>query len=261
MAFTKIKYFDYVDLVARGSYCASVPSQYSTFPIPQIPSIMGNRKISDDLKEAAWRLKNDGQSFQYIKTITGISKRTIFCTQKQKQDTGSVAKALAVGRGRPRSLLKLDSVYLLRLARHKPTLFLDEYARRLITFRLLPVSLATINHTLEHAGLSVKHEQKLASERNPILHADYIRQISRYPTNYLICIDKVSKDDRTYARLWGRAPSGMRAEQHNPFVRKRRLSMVAGVALDEGIIAARVVEGSFTRQTFFEYLQDDVVSI
>jgi hypothetical protein len=36
--------------------------------------------------------------------------------------------------------------------------------------------------------------------------------------------------------------------------------MVAGLVLGEGIIAARVVEGSFTRETFMEYLRDDVVS-
>lgn len=35
--------------------------------------------------------------------------------------------------------------------------------------------------------------------------------------------------------------------------------MVAGMALDEGIVAAQVVEGSFTKQTFMEYLHDDVV--
>ena len=33
------------------------------------------------------------------------------------------------------------------------------------------------------------------------------------------------------------------------------------MALGEGIIAARVVEGSFTRETFIEYLHDDVVCI
>jgi transposase len=220
---------------------------------------MGNRKISDDLKEAALRLRQDGQTPGYIKHITGISRRTLFRTQKRKHDTGSVAKAQAIGRGRPRSLLHSDAAYLLRLARHKPTLFLDEYARRLKDFRHLPISLATIHRTLERAGLSVKHVQKLASERDPILRADFIRRISRYPTDYLICIDEVSKDDRTYARLWGRARRGRRAEQHNPFVRKRRLSMVAGMALDEGIVAARVVEGSFTKQTFMEYLRDDVV--
>lgn len=81
-----------------------------------------------------------------------------------------------------------------------------------------------------------------------------------YPTSYLLPLDEVSKDDRTYARLWGRSVLGTRVEKHDPFVRKRRLSMVAAMSLDEGIIATRVVEGSFTHQTFKEYLRDDVVS-
>jgi hypothetical protein len=36
--------------------------------------------------------------------------------------------------------------------------------------------------------------------------------------------------------------------------------MIAALALDEGIVASRVLEGSFTHDTFLEYLCDDVVS-
>jgi len=90
--------------------------------------------------------------------------------------------------------------------------------------------------------------------------ADYERRIGQYPPSYLLSVDEVSKDDRTHARIWGRAATGVRAEQHDPFVQKRWLSMVATLSLDEGLIALRVVEGSFTRQTFLEYLRDDVVN-
>ncbi|KAG1844915.1 hypothetical protein C8R48DRAFT_566237, partial [Suillus tomentosus] len=112
--------------------------------------------------------------------------------------------------------------------------------------------LATIHASFKCAGLNVKRVQKLASERNPMVHAAF------YPANYLISLKKVSKDDRTYARLWGQAPVGQRVEQHDPFVCKRCLSMLAAMALDWGIIAARVVEGSFTHQTFYEFLHDDL---
>jgi hypothetical protein len=37
--------------------------------------------------------------------------------------------------------------------------------------------------------------------------------------------------------------------------------MVAALALDEGIAAAKVQEGLFTRETFMEYLQDNVVCL
>jgi fumarate reductase subunit C len=36
--------------------------------------------------------------------------------------------------------------------------------------------------------------------------------------------------------------------------------MVAGLALDEGIVAAKVVEGSFNRESFMDFLRNDVVS-
>jgi hypothetical protein len=75
-----------------------------------------------------------------------------------------------------------------------------------------------------------------------------------------MCLDEVSKDDCTYTRLWGRSVIGSRVKNHDPFMRKRRFSMVAALALDEGIVAAKVVEGLFNRETFMEYLRDDVVS-
>ncbi|KAI0038082.1 hypothetical protein FA95DRAFT_1464838, partial [Auriscalpium vulgare] len=114
---------------------------------------------------------------------------------------------------------------------------------------------------LQQAGLSTKRVQKLAAERDPEIRADFICRISQYPATYLLPTDEVLKDDRTYARLWGRAPRRQWVQQHYPFVRKRRLLMVSTMALDEGIVASRVVEGSLTHDLFFEYLRDDVLPI
>ncbi|EDR00225.1 uncharacterized protein LACBIDRAFT_314643 [Laccaria bicolor S238N-H82] len=112
---------------------------------------------------------------------------------------------------------------------------------------------------LECAGLNVKHVQKMAAEWDPFLHADFICHRSQYPPNYLLPIDEVSKDDHTY--LWGRAPVGEWVEQHDPFVQRGRYSMIAALALDEGIIALRVVEGSLRHDTFFKYLHANVLPL
>ncbi len=37
--------------------------------------------------------------------------------------------------------------------------------------------------------------------------------------------------------------------------------MIAGLVLDKGIWAARVIEGSYTKDLFLDYLQTDVVHI
>jgi transposase len=87
---------------------------------------MGNHKISDDLKEASLRMKLYPD--EEVLAIVGFSRSTLKRAAHRKALTGSVAKK---GRGRPRILALSDCQYLLKLARFKPTLFLDEYARRL----------------------------------------------------------------------------------------------------------------------------------
>lgn len=158
---------------------------------------MGNRKISNDNKETALRLLTCGRdTMDEVLELVNFSESTLYRALRRKRATGSVAKAQAIGRGRPRLLLHQDCQYLLKLARHKPTMFLDEYLKRLADGRLLEASLATIHRSFVRAGLNVKQVQKLAAERSPTVRADFVRRISRYPTEYLMCIDETSKDDR-----------------------------------------------------------------
>jgi len=194
-----------------------------------------------------------------ICAITSFSVRTFQRVRRQKHLTGSIAKQQAISHGCPQTLIRHDADYLLQLAHYKLTLFIDKYSHCLHQHCELSVSLATIHQTLKRAGLNVKHIQKLAAERDPFLHANFIRCIGQYPANYLLSVDEVSKDNHTYTHLWGRAPVGTRVEQHDPFVWRHRYSMIAALALDEGIVVARVLEGSFKHDTFYEYLHDDVV--
>jgi len=92
---------------------------------------MGNRRISDDLKRPALRMRACGRyTDPEVIQVMGISRSTLFRTAHRMRRTGSVAKAVAIGPGRPRKLMHADCPYLLALARHKPSLFLDQYAAR-----------------------------------------------------------------------------------------------------------------------------------
>ncbi|KAJ7131597.1 hypothetical protein C8R43DRAFT_834908, partial [Mycena crocata] len=161
---------------------------------------------SNDAKRIAMNLLSRGRdSRREIAAVVGFSTRTLTRTVRRFRTTGSVAKASVIGRGRPRHLLTTDSAYLLRLAKHKPCTFLDEYQRLLATYRLLHTSISTIHRAFERAGLSVKRVQKMASERDPLQEANFTHRISQYPADYLVPLDEMSKDDRVYARLWGRS--------------------------------------------------------
>ncbi|KAJ7243148.1 hypothetical protein B0H12DRAFT_983940, partial [Mycena haematopus] len=157
-------------------------------------------------KTIAIRLLQRGRDTRpEIAKICGFSIRTLSRTTRRFRTTGSVAKAAAIGRGRPRLLHTRDSAYLLKLARHNPCYFLDEYQRFLEKYRHMPIHISTVHRTFERAGLSVKRVQKMASERDPIAEGYFINRISQYPAHYLVALDEMSKDDRTYARLWGRS--------------------------------------------------------
>src|ERR1700690_3055946 len=153
---------------------------------------MANRKISDDLKAAALRLHARGDSAKEITRITNFSLSTLARLRRRFRLTGSISRAVAIGRGRPRLLLMADSNYLIRLACHNPTVFLDEYSKRLKHWRHLPASPTTIHRSFARAALRVKQVQKLASEGDPIKRGDFVRRIGQYPAPCLIFLDEVS---------------------------------------------------------------------
>ncbi|KAG1791918.1 uncharacterized protein HD556DRAFT_1220884, partial [Suillus plorans] len=113
----------------------------------------------------------------------------------------------------------------------------------------------------ECAGINVKHIERIAAECDPLHCADFVHRVSQYSPASLLCLDEVSKDDRTYSHRWGCAVQRARAEQHQPFVHKHLFSMVAGLALDEGIVAVKVVEGSFNHKSFIDFLCNNVLLI
>ncbi|KAJ7731649.1 hypothetical protein B0H16DRAFT_1260739, partial [Mycena metata] len=127
---------------------------------------MVNRRIHNASKDIALRLLARRRDTREIAKICDFSTRTLARTIKRHRMTGSVAKAAVLGAGRPRLINSKDATVLLRLAKHRPSTFLDEYQRYLHTHRHLPVSIATVHRTFERAGLSVKRVQKMAAERD-----------------------------------------------------------------------------------------------
>ncbi|KAJ7653052.1 hypothetical protein DFH06DRAFT_1417377 [Mycena polygramma] len=193
---------------------------------------MGNRKIDDGVKRVALRLLARGRdSREEIAQLCDFSTRTLTRrTIRRMRLTGGVARAKANGWGRPRILHPHDVRFLLRLAKHQPCRFLDEYQSLLDKYRQMPVSMATIHRTFARAGLNVKRVQKMASERSILAEGDFIQRISQYPAHYLVPLDEMSKDDRTYARLYGRSAVGERCEVYPPLLSEKR-----PVARDESI--------------------------
>ena len=123
-------------------------------------------------------------------------------------ETGDVINDPQVLRGCYRTLHHTDIHYLLQLICQNPNYFLDELLFMLKTNRFISVHFTTIYDELSCAGVSRKRLQCIALERNEALHADFIAHIAQFFPEELGFIDKVSKDERTVGRRYGRSKRG-----------------------------------------------------
>lgn len=219
---------------------------------------MPNRRISDGEKWITIRGLALGYNEDDILELVDFSESTLRRTLKQYQEIGTVTRKKPFIVGRPRELHREDVNYLLSLAHHSPQKFLDEYQALLYQNRAIHISLSTIHRTFEREGISYKRIAKNAAERDPWARADFVRRVGLYPIEYLVFVDETSKDERTYFRNYGRSLKNMPCEVAAPFIRGHRFSLLPAMDMD-GIFAYKVVEGSFTRDLFMEFLREHVV--
>jgi len=142
-----------------------------------------------------------------------------------------------------------------------PDLYLDEICTWLTVEHDIFISTSSLSRTLNSVGLSRKILQKLASERNEACREefqDYLRDNFIGDGSEFVVIDETSKNERTYARHYGRAPRGKRAQLRDVFVRGTRYSLCAALTT-EGYIASHVIEGSYDAQQFYDFIAEEVV--
>ncbi|KAG2150764.1 hypothetical protein DEU56DRAFT_869105 [Suillus clintonianus] len=194
---------------------------------------MVNRRISNNLKDCALRLWNHGWELADICEAFGVSERSCYRWRRIFEECALLM-----------AIEDLFTVY--------SDLFLDEVCTWLAVSHDIVVSTSTLSRNLKEAGLTCKILRKLASERDEArreefkasLRNDFIGDGSEF-----VVIDETSKNDRTYARHYGRAPRGHRAQLTDVFVQGDRI----------GYIAAHVVEGSLNSREFYDFIAEDVL--
>lgn len=142
-----------------------------------------------------------------------------------------------------------------------PDLYLDELCTWLAIQHDISISPPSLCRTLNATGLSRKVLQKIASERDEARRAEFQDYMH---TNFIgdgsefVVVDEMSKNERTFARHYGRAPCNYRAQLKDVFVRGDRYSLCAAMTVD-GYIAAHVVEGSFHAEQFYSFIAEEVL--
>jgi transposase len=223
---------------------------------------MGNRKISNDLKECALNLWDWGWDLEDITDALLVSRSSLYRWRSIFEEHGSVNRPSFALRGPARILTRAVLTAVHTLYTSDPDIYLDELVLWLEFHHDINISVSSLQENLTKAGLTRKILHKIALERDEELRQqwremqasdDFVGDGSQF-----ICIDETSKNERTYARRYGRAFSGERAELKDVFVRGDRYSLVAALTID-GYIAAEAIPGSFDSVDFLEFIQEQVV--
>ena len=214
------------------------------------------------MKECALRLWDQGWEIEEIVDALGASRSSIFRWQAIFDEHGSVNRPLNALKGPERIITRAVLTAVHTLYETDSDLYLDELVLWLAVEHDITISVSALHATLKKAGLTRKLLHKIAIERDDELREqwremqasdDFLDDGSQF-----VCVDEMSKNEQTYARKYGRAYSGERAELKDVFVRGDQYSLVAALTVD-GYIASNVIPGSFDSMDFLEFIQEMVV--
>ena len=126
--------------------------QYSTKPFLSL--IMGNRKISVDLKDCVLCLWQYGWSLSDICLALLVSKASLYRWRKIFDEIGTVVPPVPPLRGRPCIIGLAALTAVKELYQQHPDTYLDELQWFLAIHHNIVISIAALQDNLERAGLT-----------------------------------------------------------------------------------------------------------
>lgn len=227
------------------------------FPLPTNPMVY--RKISEDLKNRAIILYDQGLIPDDISRLFGISTRSLSRWKDNQLTYGSVIPPPTYRSGRPRILDAEQVLSISEQLERAPELYLDEIQDWVALTMEIVISRSALTELIKDAGFSYKMLHKAAAERDEVARAEFRDWARDYVTaDMVVTADESSKNDRTIFRRWGRSMKGTSADVRAGFNRGERYSILAAISVN-GYVATRIVIGSVDSQEFFDFIVSDVV--
>lgn len=207
------------------------------------------------------RLCDYGWEIEDVCVALGVSSSSCYRWRQILAEHGTCERPPSPLTGRTRTITRALLTAIEDLFSQDSDLYLDELCVWLGIQHNISISTSALSRTLNSVGLSRKTLQKLASERNELCRAEfrnYLRDNFVGDGSEFVVVDETSKNERTYARHYGRAARGRRAQLRDVFVRGIRYSLCAALTT-QGYIATHVVEGSYDTQKFYDFITEEVL--
>ncbi|KAF8694338.1 DDE superfamily endonuclease, partial [Rhizoctonia solani] len=193
-------------------------------------------RIADHICAIVIRLIDRGHSVAEAAELTGLSEHTVRTIRNEWDSPSSTVRRPLGILGRPRALNLGDIWFLTEQVHQTPGLYLSEIQGELSNVCSVDVSLGTISNIIKRCGITRKKVEKHAKERSEPRRIEHWQQIhALYTPEQLVPVDESSIDLRSTERPYG-------------------YSILPPMLLD-GILALRVIEGSFTAESFWDFIK------
>src|SRR3982751_1744733 len=217
------------------------------------------RPYSQDLRDRVIEATGNGTSARQAAVRFDVGVSTAIKWVERLRDSGE-RSARRQGR-RPGSKLDAHRDYLLAVIEAAPDATIEELQRRLVEEKGVRASTGTIWTFLDRCGLTFKKKSLHAAEQDrPDVverRADgFEAQLDLDPAK-LVFVDE-SFASTNMARLYGRAPRGVRLRAAVPHGHRKKTTLVAGLRLS-GVTAPQHLDVSINGEGFLEYVRQVLV--
>lgn len=219
------------------------------------------RRSSLETKTAAMRMLERGYHVHVVADALGVARRTVYSWRRNYKHNGHFSRQRHPRLlGRPRRLSAADVQYIVDTVHTYPDIYLDELCVKLLADRNVCSSITMIHNALARCNMTHKLLRKLAIERDEQRRADWWTRVAEHELHaeQFVFVDESAKDERTSFRKYGRGLKGRRISKFAPFVRGVRYSILPAMSM-EGYLACKIVEGSFVKDSFNDFILDEVV--
>ena len=191
--------------------------------------------------------------YEVIGHNLGVDQSTVYRTVKLFMDTGSVDKKQYRSDNLPRKLTDQVQFFIMHLVLDKPGIMLKEIQNEVLQIMNVELALSTICKFLHNQNFSRQKMQIRATQRDEVLRASFVNELSVYSSDMFIFLDETGTDRRDAIRKYGYSWRGRPAVSHKLMVRGEHLSSIA-IMSNAGLLDCLTVAGGVDGDEFYQFV-------
>ena len=214
---------------------------------------------SEDLRwRIVWKKEALGLRTCDVARSVNVDSRTVRRVLRRFRLTGSVEKTTPV---HPRLLRKLSLPLRYKVADlifQRPGIYLRELLYQILQDHGEEISESAICRFLQRSGFTRQKLKITASQRDDLVRANFISEVSIYNPDMFIFLDETGSDRHNSVRRYGYCPRGKPLVSRVFLSRGVRINSIAFLSVS-GLLDCKTYKHTINGETFYNFVQSSLL--